>query len=41
MKCKYYPKALCLTDDSTKCDVRYNEFNEVCPYYKIYIEAKI
>ena len=35
MKCKYYPEALCLTDDITKCDFTYNEYNIVCPYYRI------
>lgn len=25
VKCKYYPKAICLRDDTSKC--------EECPYY--------
>ena len=27
--CKYYPKALCLRDDTGRC--------KGCPYYKVYL----
>jgi len=41
MKCKYYSSALCLTDDTAKCEVVYNEHNDKCPYYKIYLKELI
>lgn len=41
MKCKYYPNAFCLPDDTTKCEQVYNEHNKTCPYYKVYISSDL
>ena len=38
-KCRYYPKALCLTGNTEKCHNEYNELNSVCPYYAIYLKG--
>jgi hypothetical protein len=41
MKCKYYPNALCLPDDMTKCEHVYNEHNKICPYYRVYLNSDL
>jgi len=38
IKCKYYPKAPCLTGDHEKCEVKFNEWNDTCPYYKVHLK---
>jgi len=35
--CIYFPKASCLREEP-KCEEKYNEYNPVCPFYKVYRE---
>jgi hypothetical protein len=37
-RCKYFPKVICLTGDTLKCEEKYNEYNAVCPFLKVYGE---